>query len=142
MPDIRKIWCCQCAADVDARLTDGAEVYPHRRDLWELPFWKCDVCGNHVSCHHKHHNAEQRTAPTGVIPNAEISNARQHIHRRLDPLWKEGLVARKSLYAELTRFLGRQYHTGEIRSVEEARRIYRKVQEIERALRWSNRESA
>lgn len=132
-----KIWCCQCGIEVDARLTNGAEIYPHRRDLWELPFWKCDGCGNHVSCHHRHHDAAERTKPTGVIPNAEVSNARRHIHARLDPLWRDGLIKRKHLYAQLTRFLGRQYHTGELRTVQEARRVYKKVIEIERAIRWN-----
>lgn len=137
-----KIWCCQCGADVEARLTNGFEVYPGRRDLWEIPLWKCDACGNHVGCHYRHHEQAMRTRPLGVIPNAELSLARQHIHAKLDPLFRDGLTNRKHLYAELARFLGRRYHTSEIRSVDEARRVYRKVLEIERALRWPGLERA
>lgn len=29
---VRQIFCCGCGADVEARLTSGAEIYPHRDD--------------------------------------------------------------------------------------------------------------
>lgn len=61
----RAIFCCCCENDVHARLTDGREIYPHRHDLYSLPFWRCDGCGNHVGCHHK---TKDRTRPLGVIP--------------------------------------------------------------------------
>ena len=81
------IRCCGCQKKVEARLTDGSEIYPHRKDLYSLPFWKCDVCGNFVGCHHKTKN---RTRPLGCIPTPEIKNARKHIHAILDPLWQSG----------------------------------------------------
>src|SRR5665213_2859178 len=114
------IFCCQCEKDVDARLTDGAEIYPHRDDLHSLPFWKCDTCKNYVGCHHKTSN---RTKPLGNIPTKEIKNARQHIHRILDPIWKQGKMPRGKLYTMIAKELGYQYHTAEIKSVEEARKI-------------------
>ena len=58
----RSIFCCGCQRKVDARLTNGEEMYPHRYDLANLPFWKCDVCQNFVGCHHKTKN---RTKPLG-----------------------------------------------------------------------------
>lgn len=48
MSKVRTIFCCGCQTDVQARLTSGREVYPHRDDLASLPFWKCDGCGNTV----------------------------------------------------------------------------------------------
>ena len=63
------IECVECKATVEARLTDGSEIYPHRKDLHKLPFWKCDHCGNFVGCHHK---TKKRTRPLGCIPNKEI----------------------------------------------------------------------
>jgi len=37
VPDeARPIWCCTCQKDVQARLTDGREIYPHRHDLAAL----------------------------------------------------------------------------------------------------------
>ena len=123
-----KIFCCGCQADVEARLTDGAEIYPHRPDLHSLPFWKCDTCSNSVGCHHKTKN---RTRPLGCIPTKEIKDARQHIHRILDPLWKSGRMSRRKAYEELAKVIGKpEYHTAEIRTVEEARAVFRAVQRM------------
>ncbi len=122
-----KIYCCGCGKKVAARLTDGGEIYPHRPDLQALPFWKCDTCDGFVGCHHKTKN---RTCPLGVIADKKMRNARKHIHAILDPLWKSGGMSRKRIYARLSKALGREYHTGEIRSIDEARKVYRLVQEI------------
>ena len=117
------IYCCGCEANVDARLTDGREIYPHRPDLSALPFWKCDTCGNFVGCHHK---TKDRTRPLGVIPTPEIKKARSHIHRLIDPLWQSGKMTRLGVYAALADRLGiEEYHTAELRSVEDAREAYR-----------------
>lgn len=120
-----QIHCCGCSAEVEARLTSGKEIYPHRSDLHELPFWKCDTCGNFVGCHHKSKN---RTRPLGCIPTPEIKNARKHIHAILDPIWQNGLATRTEVYLHLTKALGYQYHTAEIRSIPEARKIWRIIE--------------
>jgi len=116
-----KIYCTGCETDVEARLTDGAERYPHRPDLAELPFWKCDCCGNYVGCHHKTSNP---TKPLGCIATPKLLEARKKIHALLDPLWKSGKIKRGQAYAYVSHRLGYNYHNGEIRSLEEARRIY------------------
>ncbi len=108
------LWCCGCDGDVDARLTSGAEVYPHRKDLYDLPFWKCDGCGNFVGCHHKTKN---RTAPLGCIPTPELKAARQRIHALLDPIWKSGAMGRKEIYAKISERIGWTYHTARIRNM-------------------------
>ena len=123
----KSIFCTGCGAKVNARLTDGGEIYPHRPDLAELPFWKCDSCNNYVGCHHKTNNP---TEPLGVIATKELKNARQHIHRILDPLWKDGVLQRKQIYAYLTEKLGWEYHTAKIRTIEEAREVYRLVRDL------------
>jgi hypothetical protein len=115
-----KIYCCGCNQEVTARLTDGAEIYPHRSDLHCLPFWKCDRCGNYVGCHHK---TENRTRPLGCIPTEEIRKARKEIHKVLDPIWRSGCVDRKALYAAISEHLGWTFHTAKIRSTEEARKV-------------------
>lgn len=114
------IHCVGCTRDVRARLTNGSEIYPHRPDLHNLPFWKCDGCGNYVGCHYKTSNPIQ---PLGVIPTPELKKARMRIHSLLDPMWKSGLYSRKHIYKALSSELGYQYHTANIRSVEEARKI-------------------
>jgi zinc-finger-containing domain len=123
-----EIYCCGCEKEVQARLTNGGEVYAHRPDLWDLPFWKCDGCGNYVGCHHK---TKDRTRPLGNIPTKELKNARQHIHRILDPIWQQGKMPRGKLYARLARELEiKEYHTAEIKTVEEARKVYAIVKKI------------
>lgn len=117
-----KIYCTGCGADVEARLTDGAERYPHRPDLFSLPFWRCDTCGNYVGCHHK---TKQPTKPLGVIATPEILNARKKLHALIDPMWQSGKIKRGQVYAYIGHRLGYNYHTGEIRTMDEARTIYR-----------------
>lgn len=116
-----QIYCTGCQKDVQARLTNGAERYPHRPDLADLPFWKCDTCGNYVGCHHK---TKTPTRPLGVIATPEILDYRKRIHAVIDPLWKDGHIARGKLYSLISKELGHQYHTGEIRTVAEAQKIY------------------
>lgn len=127
----REIYCCGCATKVQARLTDGAEIYPHRDDLRGLPFWKCDKCGNHVGCHHK---TKERTRPLGCIPTPEIRAARKRVHALTDPLWQSNRIRRAELYAEIGKRIGRKHHTANIRSLEEADKICRAVEEIEKGL--------
>ena len=114
------MYCCGCLKDVEARLTNGEEIYPHRDDLHTLPFWKCDQCGNFVGCHHKTKNP---TKPLGCIPTPEIKEARKRVHKILDPIWESGRIRRKELYAAISASLGWKYHTAEIRSVEEANKV-------------------
>ena len=125
--DKRTLYCAGCERDVEARLTDGQEIYPHRTDLYSLPFWKCDTCGNYVGCHHKTKN---RTRPLGCIPTPKLKEARRHIHWVLDPLWKSGSWERRALYAELSERLGWKYHTANIRSVEEARKVCQELRNL------------
>lgn len=125
----REIYCCGCEQKITARLTNGGEVYPHRPDLHNLPFWRCDQCKLHVGCHHK---TDDRTRPLGIIPTKELSAARSHIHALLDPLWETGRFQRKALYADLSKRLGWKYHTAKIRTVDEARQVYRTIREIAR----------
>ena len=129
MTTARTIYCCGCSREVSARLTDGGEIYPHRKDLAALPFYKCDGCGNYVGTHYKSTNPLD---PLGNIPTPEIRKARQHIHKILDPLWKRGRFKRGKVYRMISDRLGYKYHTAEIVSVDEARKIYRVVRDIAR----------
>lgn len=124
---VMKIYCCGCEADVDARLTNGAEIYPHRVDLYSLPFWKCDACRNFVGCHYK---TSSRTRPLGCIPTPEIKEARKRIHKILDSIWMNGKMARKKVYALISDMIGYEYHTAEIKSLKEAEKIHAIVCEI------------
>lgn len=114
------IHCCECNRIVEPRLTDGAEVYPHREDLSELPFWICDECGNFVGCHHKTDNPTQ---PLGSIPSRLIKMCRKELHSIIDPMWKNGWISRRNLYKEISRRVGWEYHTGNVNSEDEADQV-------------------
>lgn len=115
-----KIYCCECGRNIEGRLTDGSEIYPHRPDLKFLPFWICDHCGNFVGCHHK---TKKRTKPLGCIPNKEVRDARKKIHDLIDPVWKSGRIERRVMYNMISEALGKKYHTANIRSVTEANQV-------------------
>jgi hypothetical protein len=116
-----KIVCCGCnGKKIDARLTNGSEIYPHREDLYDLPFWKCDTCKNFVGCHYK---SDNKTNPLGCIATKEIKAKRIGIHQILDPLWKSGKHKRRYIYRWLGKNLGYPYHTGNIKNLEEVSKI-------------------
>lgn len=126
-----KLWCCACKKEVEPHLEWGSDIYPHRPDLAGRPFWQCHECMNFVGCHWK---TKSPTRPLGCIPTPELKNARRHIHELIDPLWQSGRIGRKRLYGELTELIGRQYHTADLRTIDEARLVYRKAKEIARRL--------
>lgn len=112
-----KIHCCACQAEIEARHTNGREIYPNRADLHSLPFWIHDACGNYVGCHHKTNNP---TRPLGCIPDDRLREARKRLHAFMDPLWKLGFVSRKDLYERLSKELGvKSFHTANTKSVEQ-----------------------
>lgn len=123
----KSIWCCNCNSYVNARLTDGREVYSHIANLYNIPFWKCDGCNETVGCHHK---TGTPTKPLGCIPSPEIKNARKEIHKILDPLWQNKILSRTAIYKKLTRYLGYTYHTAEIKDINEARKIWRFIKTL------------
>lgn len=119
--------CAHCGQN--AVLKTGCEVYPHRRDLYELFFWVCTPCNARVGCHKKDNVCDgvksDGTLPLGTAANQELRNARMAIHNEIDGLWKSAKRrgrARKELYTVLTNY-GKihgfveekeQYHTGNL----------------------------
>lgn len=122
-----RIYCCGCKKTVNARRATGADVYPHRPDLHALPFWQCTTCRNYVGTHHRSTEPEK---PLGCIPTPEIREARRRIHAILDPMWKSGGFRRGEVYSTLSQRLGYQYHSAEIRSVDEANRVVSAIKAI------------
>jgi hypothetical protein len=126
----RTLYCCGCGCEATARKVSGADIYPNRPDLSGKVFWRCDACRNYVGTH-------KSEAPLGCIPTPELRKARGHIHAILDPIWKQRRMDRGQLYKRLTETLGRQYHTADLRTIDECRMIYRAVQAIDRETRSS-----
>lgn len=133
----RAIFCCNCDAEVQARLTNGAEIYPHRQDLAHLPFWRCDGCKQHVGCHHKAKRKDGKvdTTPLGVIATPALRAARIRLHHdMIDPLWRSGRIKRGHLYNLISVEFGRAYHSAELRTLEEARAVWIIVKRIAETL--------
>lgn len=127
------IYCTGCKHDVEARLTDGRERYPHRPDLASIPFYHCDDCGAWVGTHWK---SSDPLKPMGTLATPEILDARKKIHRLLDPLWKEGYISRGKAYAHIAKILGtKEFHAGEIRTIQEARTVYMVILQLEHQIK-------
>ena len=121
-----EIYCCGCEQSVKPKLTDGREIYPHRRDLHNMPYWSCPTCAGYVACHRKTKGPQ----PVPCIPTAELRRQQREIHRVLDPIWQSGKMSRKALYEMIGASLGGKYHPASLRSVDEAKRAYDIVRDI------------
>lgn len=126
----RKIHCAGCEARVKARLTDGAEVYPHRDDLAAVPFWKCDGCGNHVGTHYR--STDRKLDPLGCIATPKMRYLRVQLHDVLDPLWRAGKIKRRPLYREMQKRLKwkKRFHVSSTRSERELQQAIVAAKEI------------
>lgn len=89
-------YCRQAAA-----LTRGSEIYPHRPDLRDTPFYRCGACDAQVGCH------PGTRDPLGTLANRELRQARRAAHAAFDPLWREQRMSRTKAYAWLAAALGR-----------------------------------
>lgn len=112
------LFCVCCNTEVQAQPIYGWSVYPHRRDLHNLLFYQCPYCGNYVGSH-------KDGRPLGTIPTPLLRNARHKVHLTIDEYWlpKKNRRKRKELYADLSNFIGREYHTAELNSVTECEKV-------------------
>lgn len=104
--DIKVVFCDYCKRM--ARLTTGAEIYPHRADLKDAKFWKCDPCNAHVGCHRPHPKFNpDGTNPLGRLANPALRRLRWKAHAAFDPLWKSpNGMARANAYRWLAQKMG------------------------------------
>lgn len=126
-----EIWCVNCSSNVRARLIRGSKAYPHREDLKDLPFWECPDCQNFVGTHYK---SREPLKPLGVIATREMKTIRTDIHNLIDPIWHSRVMTRTQVYKFISGRLGYQYHTGELRSIEEAQRVLNIVGQLRKGI--------
>ena len=112
-----EIYCCGCEQKVTTIKKKGSEVYPHRSDLKHKTFFACTECNCFVG------ENTSTGEPLGVIPTKEISSFRQTIHQLIDPLWKDGKISRSKLYSLISEKIGYDYHTADLKSLEECKMI-------------------
>lgn len=101
-------------------MVKGNVTYPHRRDLHHKNFWMCPDCSNFVGTN----NRGEGRKPLGVIANKEMKKIRMQIHAMLDPIWQSNRAKRADLYKKISEKLGYEYHTAELKSFCEAKKVY------------------
>jgi hypothetical protein len=103
----RHVTCDYCGGR--AALLKGRDIYPHRGDLCDKPFYACRPCGAWVGCH------PGTTKPLGRLADQHLRKAKMRVHALLDPLWRSGQIKRSSVYARLADHMGippKECHVG------------------------------
>lgn len=105
----------------ESKLVSGEQIYPNRKDLYNLSFYRCS---NHtdyyVGCHKGTNNA------LGILANREHRSWKIKCHAIFDPLWKSRKNFRKDLYCRLAHAMNipiEQTHFGEF-SVDQLKQAY------------------
>lgn len=89
-----------------SKLVGGAQIYPHRVDLYDLKFWSCKLCDAFVGCHKPTRwNNFDPTVPLGRLANSQLRKAKSAAHESFDKIWKEGYKTRTEAYAWLAKAL-------------------------------------
>lgn len=94
----RIVLCHYCMAP--AELVGGDVIYPHRADLANKLFYRCEPCGAYVGCH------DGTDKPLGRLADAELRAAKSAAHRAFDPLWRSKQMKRSEAYKWLAEQLG------------------------------------
>lgn len=92
-----------------SKLVGGEVIYPHRPDLYDKQFYRCEPCDAYVGCHGK------TKKPLGRLANAGLRKLKMAAHRSFDRLWKDGEMGRSDAYAWLAEQLdipGDECHIG------------------------------
>lgn len=92
--------CSYCGKQSD--LVTGADIYPHRPDLFGKWFYECAPCNAYVGCH----PTGDGKSPLGRLANAELRRAKSIAHAAFDPLWKNGSMNRHQAYKYLAKEIG------------------------------------
>jgi hypothetical protein len=107
------------------RLVGGAEVYPHRPDLFHKSFYKC-VCGAYCGCH------PGTIVSLGKPAGEDTRRARLRAHSSFDRMWRHGTFTRTEAYNWLAKAMGMEpgeCHIGWMNE-EQANRVTQLVRDI------------
>lgn len=129
MTSNKSVYCCNCQSDMICNLIDATTAYPHRNDIY-AHFWQCPSCKHFVGCH----KGKKGYKPLGVIPTPQIKYARSKLHEIIDPLWQKGKISRSDLYRKISEYLGWNYHTAELRTIDDCRKVWVFVKGLEKTL--------
>lgn len=93
--------------DAEAKLVSGDVVFPHRPDLKNKHFYRCEPCSARVGCH------PGTTTPMGSLASKELRYQRSLAHLALDALWKRNYMTRQEAYLWLAQEFGASTHIGQ-----------------------------
>lgn len=85
-----------------AELVGGLVIYPHRHDLRNAKFWRCEPCGAYVGTHAN----SRKHVPFGRLAKPELRALKQQVHAAFDPLWQGRETSRSSAYGWLAEAMG------------------------------------
>lgn len=88
----------------NVQLVTGADIYPHRPDLYHKQFWRCCKCGAYTGCH------PGTTKRVGRLANAETRALKVAAHTAFDHLWQSGRMSRTQAYRWLQQATGLGEH--------------------------------
>ena len=100
-------------------MVGGAQIYPHRPDLYSKLFYQCKPCDAMVGCH------PGTRKPLGRLADAELRRAKQAAHAAFDPKWQSKKMNRHAAYRWLSEQTGidrLQCHIG-MMDVEQCKRV-------------------
>lgn len=101
--EIERVICPACG--LEANWIPNEEVYGRRYGKSYMCYY-CRKCDYYVGCHNN------TRKPLGTMVGKELRKLRMQVHTKIDPLWKSGKATRGQLYAQISKVLGHQYHTG------------------------------
>lgn len=110
------IFCCNCNEWVNAKAVPASHVYPKRHDLQGKIYLQCPTCSGTVGAH-------RDGRPLGCIPTPAVRSMRITIHDRIRGIVGDRRLTTCLVYRYLSGCIGQEYHTGNIKSVEEADKI-------------------
>ncbi len=70
----------------------GKQLYPHRKDLYQITVYVCTSCNASVGTH------KGTDKPLGRLANPELKQAKQLAHMVFDLMWRKGSMTRKEAY--------------------------------------------
>lgn len=98
------VFCPNCKKE--AAWIPNEQVYGRRYGISYMCYY-CSDCDYYVGCH------QNTRRPLGTMVGKELRRLRMDVHVKIDPLWKNGSISRKDLYARISSVIGKTYHTGE-----------------------------
>lgn len=104
-----RVKCDYCGEN--AKLVGGDVIYPHRKDLYHLNFWKCPDCvDTYVGCHRNDARVDgvisNGKLPLGRLANANLRKAKSKAHAAFDPIWRDSpTITRGEAYKMLAAYL-------------------------------------